>query len=51
MAQYGNNRTNVNDMLGAIDVDDRNSAVETGVQDEISSGQEERQTYLDALGG
>lgn len=51
MTQYGNNRANINDTLGAIDVDDRNSSVETGVQDENSRAQEERQTYLDALGG
>jgi hypothetical protein len=51
MTQYGTNRANINDTLGAIDVDDRNSAVETGVQDENSRVQEERQTYLDALGG
>ena len=51
MTQYGNNRTNINDTLGTIDADDRNSSIETGVQDENSRAQEERQTYLDALGG
>lgn len=51
MSQNAANRTNVNDSLGGIDQDDRDSAVDTGVQEENSRAQEERQTYLDALGG
>ena len=43
------NRNNINDALGRIDQDERDSAVESGTSEEITSGQDARQRYLDSL--
>ena len=45
------NRGNINDTLSGIDQDDRASGVESGTQTELTSSQDERQKYLDSLGG
>ena len=45
------NRNNINDTLGTLDEDDRSSDVESGTTDEITAGQDARQSYLDALTG
>ena len=47
--QNADNRNNINDTLGTLDQDDRNSAVESGTNDEITAGQDARQRYLDSL--
>lgn len=45
------NRGNINDILNSIDQDDRDTSLESGTRTEISNGQDERQKYLDGLGG
>lgn len=45
------NRGNINDALSNIDQDDRSSGVESGTQTELTSSRDERQKYLDSLGG
>lgn len=50
--EQGNlNRGNINNVLSTIDQDDRKSGVETGTQTELTTSQDERQKYLDGLGG
>lgn len=49
--QGGLNRGNINDMLSNIPLDDRTVNTETGTATEITTGQDERQKYLDGLGG
>lgn len=49
--QGGRNRGNINNILGTIDADERQTYVETYTGSEISTQQDERQKYLDGLGG
>lgn len=49
--QSGRNRGNINSILGTIDADERQTYVETNTGSEISTQQDERQKYLDGLGG
>lgn len=44
-------RNNINDSKNAIDSDDAKSNISSGVKKEITSTQEQRQSYLDALAG
>lgn len=45
------NRGNINDTLSGISEDDRDTGVETGTSEEITTQSDERQKYLDGLGG
>lgn len=47
--QNANNRNNINDTLGGIRQEDKDSAVESKTTEEITTQQEERQKYLDSL--
>ena len=44
-------RNNINDAKNAVEYDDAQSNITTGVQKEVSTAQEQRQSYLDALAG
>ena len=44
-----NNRNNVNNTLGGIEQDDKDQAIETKTNEEVTAGQDERQKYLDSL--
>lgn len=50
-SQGGQNRGNINSILGTIGQDDRTIDTETGTETELTKGQDERQKYLDGLGG
>lgn len=49
--QSGRNRGNINNVLSTIDADERQKYVESNTGSEISTQQDERQKYLDGLGG
>ena len=44
-------RNNINNENNAIDSDDAQTNVTNGVKKEVSTAQEQRQSYLDALAG
>lgn len=50
-SQGGLNRGNVNSILSTLDQNDRSTDTESKTNEEITRGQDERQKYLDGLGG
>lgn len=48
---YTSIRNNINSELSQIEADDAAGNVNTGVADEVTAAQEQRQSYLDALAG
>lgn len=54
LTRYNSNtnvRNSINDAKNRVDSDDAQSNVSTGVKKEVSTAQEQRQSYLDALAG
>ena len=54
LTRYNSNtsvRDNINSSKNSIDVDDATSNISSGVKQEVSTAQEQRQDYLDALSG
>ena len=54
LTRYNSNtsvRNNINSSKNSIDVDDATSNISSGVKQEVSTAQEQRQDYLDALSG
>ena len=49
--QYTSNRNNINSQLGAVDEDEAKSKVTTGTTTEVTTAQDQRKSYLDALAG
>ena len=54
LTRYNSNtsvRDNINGSKNSVDVDDATSNISSGVKQEVSTAQEQRQDYLDALSG
>ena len=54
LTRYNSNtsvRDNINSSKNSVDVDDATSNISSGVKQEVSTAQEQRQDYLDALSG
>ena len=49
--QFTSNRNNINSQLGAVDEDEAKSKVTTGTTTEVTTAQDQRKSYLDALAG
>ena len=54
LTRYNSNanvRNNINDVKNSVDPDDAQSSVSSGVKKEVSTAQDQRQSYLDDLAG
>ena len=54
LTRYNSNtnvRNDINNAKGAVDPDDAQSNISAGVKQDVSTAQDERQSYLDALAG
>lgn len=49
--QFTSNRNNINSQLGAVDEDEAKSKVTSGTTTEVTTAQDQRKSYLDALAG
>lgn len=49
--QFTSNRNNINSQLNAVDVDEAKSKVTSGTTTEVTTAQDQRKSYLDALAG
>ena len=49
--QFTSNRNNINSQLSAVDEDEAKSRVTSGTTTEVTTAQDQRKSYLDALAG